>query len=98
VRIVLDLPDELAADVKARAVELNASLEDYLLYVVEEDVALAQRGAIDQWDPTAQIDAMSLAGRVKELRVQSASLGRKLEGLRQMGREEFEAQVNSLFG
>ena len=92
-RIVLDLPEDLANYVAVQAAEMGVTVECFVVGVLGGDAAKQQ---VSSWDPTDGIAAMSLASRVKGLRAQSDALKVKVEPWR-MSREELEAEVGSLF-
>jgi hypothetical protein len=90
---MLDLPQDLSDYVAAQAAEMGVTAECFVVGILGSDAAKQQ---VSDWDPTDGIAAMSLAGRVKELRAQSDALKVKVESWR-MERSAFEAEVGSLF-
>jgi hypothetical protein len=93
VRIVLDLPEDLANYVAVQAAEMGVTAECFVVGILGSDAARQQ---VSSWDPTDGIQAMSLASRVRELRIQSDALSSKVQAWK-MERSAFEAEVGSLF-
>jgi hypothetical protein len=87
------LPEDLANYVAVQAAEMGVTAECFVVGVLGGDAA---KQRVSDWDPTDGIAAMSLASRVRELRIQSDALSSKVQ-VWKMERSAFETEVGSLF-